>query len=462
MEKIKADLIISHGSIITMNSRDEILADAAIVIQGSKIAAIGPAGSINAQYSAAENIDASDTVIIPGLVDTHYHTAQQLERAMLYHLGHELRLKEPVWLRYLIPFEANLTDEDLYLGAMLGYANQLKVGTTCFADPGGPRPEFAAAALEKVGNRGALAASTIDLVEGVPPEMYDTPAGVREKGERFFKAWNGKAGGRVRVWMAMRQLMICSEEMMRTVHDVAAELNTGLHIHLGEGTYEVDFAIEKSGLRPAEYLDSIGFLGPNVLAAHSVYLSDHDLDLYQKHDISVAHCPTVAFQYMGPTRVPEMLRRNIRVGMGTDGALSSGGSLDLFRQMHISQIALGLTFGVPFRNYAMLQHETLLKMATLGGARALRWDDEIGSLEVGKKADLLLLDCTDLDVLPAYDPLFAASSNASGAQVKTVLVDGKVMVKNRELVNVDEAELKAKVKERAPKIISRFLERIQS
>jgi 5-methylthioadenosine/S-adenosylhomocysteine deaminase len=235
----------------------------------------------------------------------------------------------------------------------------------------------------------------------------------------------------------------------------------GIHIHLDEGSYEVDYAIEKSGMRPAEYLEAMGFLGPNVHAAHSVLMSDHELDLYQQYDISVAHCPTPVFTYCGVTRIPEMLRRGLRVGLGTDGALSSGGSLDLFRQMNISFVVMVATYGLPYRNPAPILPDDLLRIATVGGARALMWDQEIGSLEVGKKADLILLDRSDLDVLPSYDPVHTVASNASAAQVRTVLVDGKVVVKDGALVNVDEAELKAKVKERAPRILQHFLERIQ-
>ena len=461
MEKISVDLLILHGSVITMGPDNKVIEDGAVAIKGDTIKAVGPAREISDKYLAAEIIDASHTVVLPGLVDTHFHTGQQFERAMLYHISKEMKLREPVWQNYLITFEANLRDEDVYLSALFAYSNLLKNGTTCFADAGGPLPESMAPAIEKTGIRGILARSTLDLKEGIPPEMQDTISGIANKGENFYRQWNGKADGRIRVWMGMRQIMICSRELLECLKDLADQLKTGIHIHLSEGTYEVDYAIEKSGLRPAEYLASIGFLGSNVHAAHSVLLSDKDLDLYQKYDVSVAHCPAAAFMYCGVARVPEMLRRGIRVGLGTDGALSSGGSLDLFRQMHISLYTMAATFGVPYRNPTPLLPDDLLRVATLGGAQALSWDHEIGSLEVGKKADLIMLNCNDLDVLPSYDPIYMAASNASGAQVKTVFVNGKIVVKDGVLVNVDEAELKAKVKERAPKIIKRFLDRVQ-
>jgi 5-methylthioadenosine/S-adenosylhomocysteine deaminase len=461
MEKIPADLLITRGAVITMDKDNQVFEDGSIAIIGNTIAAVGPAQAIASQYSAPQTLDAGGCVVMPGLVDTHFHTGQQFERAMLYRLSKEMKLKEPVWQNFLITFEANLSDEDVYLSGLFAYANLLKVGTTCFADAGGPRPESMAPAVEKIGIRGVLARSTLDLKEGIPVEMQDTPAGVAARGESLFKEWNGKANGRIRVWMGMRQIMICSRELLDCIKDLADRLKTGIHIHLAEGTYEVDYAIEKSGMRPAEYLASIGFLAPNVHAAHSVLLSDKELDLYQKYDVSVAHCPAAVFMYCGVTRIPDMLRRGLRVGLGSDGPLSSGGSLDLFRQMHISLYTIAATFGLPYRNPTPLLPDDLLRVATLGGARALSWDQEIGSLEAGKKGDIVLLARDDLDVLPSYDPVYTAASNASAAQVKTVLVDGKIVVKDGALVNIDEAELKARIKEKAPKIVERFLERVR-
>jgi 5-methylthioadenosine/S-adenosylhomocysteine deaminase len=461
MDKTKVELLVKNGTILTMNKDSLIIEDGSIAIMGSEIEAVGPAAEIDSQYTADETLDASDHIIMPGLVDTHLHTAQQFERGILVYLSRDTKLKEPAWLNYLISFEGSLSDDDLYLSALFAYANLLKVGTTCFADAGGPRPEIMAPALEKTGIRGILARSTLDLKEGVPVEMQDTPAGIVSKGESLYKEWNGRGDGRIRTWMGMRQIMICSREALDSIKGLADQLNTGVHIHLAEGAYEVDYAIGISGMRPTEYLASINFLGSNVHAAHSVLLSDKELDLYEKFDVSVAHCPGPAFTYCGVAKIPEMLKRGIRVGLGTDGAMASGGSLDLFRQMAVAYHTHVVVYGLPYNDHAPIMNEDLLRMATIGGARALSWDDEIGSLENGKKADMILLSRNELDILPSYDAAFTADSNASAAQVKTVLVNGKVVVKDGALANVDEEEIKARVKERAPKIVSRFLERIQ-
>jgi 5-methylthioadenosine/S-adenosylhomocysteine deaminase len=459
MPKLHADLLITDCAILTMDAADTVIERGDIAIAGQRIVAVGK--GIAANYEAAQMIDGRDHIAMPGFVDTHVHTAQQFERSLLKHLNREQTWREPVWQTMLFPFEASLTEDDMLLSGLFCYANMLKLGTTCFADAGGPMPEMMAQAVERIGIRGAVARSTLDATEGVPPEMTDTIAGVIEKGERLHRQWHGKANGRIRTWLGMRQLMVCSDALMRAVKALADQLQTCIHIHLAEGPYEVDHAIIRSGKRPTEFLDSLGFLGPNVHAAHSVMLSERELDLYQQHDVSVGHCPVAMFSYTGVAKVPDMLRRKLRVGLGTDGAAFSGGSLDLFRQAHIAFQTHSAVYGMPYRDPLPVTQEDLLRVATLGGARALRWDDEIGSLEVGKKADIVLLARDHLDVMPGYDPMYTASSNASGAQVRTVIVDGQVVVLDGRLTTIDEDDLKAQVRERAPKIVERFLARVR-
>ena len=461
MKKNSVDRIISNAIILTVNPRNEVIRNGSLAIKDRKIVALGSNKEIESAYEAAETLDATDQIAMPGLVDTHFHTGQQFERNLMTYLKKETHLRDPIWQYALIPFEASLSDEDIHLSALLAYANMLKVGTTCFADPGGPRPENMAPAMQETGIRGVLARSTLDTTNDIPVEMQDTVEGVVAKGERFYKEWYGKAEGRIRTWMALREIMVSTAELIRAVKETADRLGIGIHTHLGEHPSEVDFAIMKSGLRPAHYLESLGFLGRNVHAAHSALLSQSELDLYEKYDVSVAHCPAVAFAFCGPTKVPEMLRRGLRVGIGTDGAFSSGGSLDLFKQMAITRYAQTALFGLPYReDLAFVSDVSLLRMATIGGAQALHWDDEIGSLEPGKTADILLINLNDLDMVPMYDAIHTAASIASGASVDTVLVNGDVVMRHRKLTTVDEEALIAKVRERTPRILSRFLERV--
>jgi len=458
--KIEVDILVIGGDVITMNPTGEVLNDGALAIRGNQIVAVGSTVEIKATYTASEIIDAHQHVVMPGLIDSHTHTAQQFQRSLVKWLGRQRPFKEPVWQTLLFPFEASLTEEDMHLSGLFAYANMLKVGTTTFADSGGPCPEALAPAIEQIGIRGVLARSTVDATDGIPREMTDTVAGIIQKNESLFNQWHGKAQGRIRVWMGMRQIMVCSEDLLHAVRGLADQFNTGIHIHLAEGPYEVDWAIIHAGQRPTEYLASRGFLSKGVHAAHSVMLSERELDLYQDYDVSVGHCPVAMFSYTGVAKVPEMLRRKLRVGLGSDGAAFSGGSLDLFQQMKMAYHTHSVVYGMPYRDISPVSQEDMLEVATLGGARALRWDAEIGSLEVGKKADLILLSIDDLDVMPSYDPLHTASSSASGAQVRTVIVDGRVVVRNGKLMTMDEQALREEIRARAPKIVERFLKRI--
>jgi 5-methylthioadenosine/S-adenosylhomocysteine deaminase len=455
----KIDLLVSGGTILTMDVKNNVIQQGAVAIHDSKIIDIGPHDEIGSKYQPIERIDASDKIVMPGLIDTHYHTGQQFERNLMSYLSREQLVKDPVWLHSLVPFEGSLSDEDIHLSALFGYANLLKVGTTCFADPGGPRPELMAPAVEETGIRGILARSTLDAVENVPPEMQDTIDGITRKGKDFHSKWNGKADGRLKVWLGMRQIMVCSQPLLKALRSLADELKTGIHIHLAEQATEVEYAIVKSGKRPAAYLADEGFLGPDVLAAHSVLLSEHDLDIYQKYDVAVAHCPAI-FAFTGAAKIPEMLKRGIRVGLGSDGPLSSGGSLDLFRQMTITRYGQTIVFGIPYDDRDVTDDVKLLRMATIGGARAISWDTEIGSLETGKRADIICINLNDLDIMPSYDPINTAAQVAQGHHVDTVIVNGKLVMKNRKLLTIDEEDLIEWVKQRGPKIIRRFLGRV--
>jgi 5-methylthioadenosine/S-adenosylhomocysteine deaminase len=262
-----------------------------------------------------------------------------------------------------------------------------------------------------------------------------------------------EADRRIDAWLALRQLLVCSPPLWEAFRDLATELDVRIHTHVAEGTYEVDYAAEHWGKRPAEYLESIGFLGPRVHAAHSILLSNDELDLYARRGVTVAHCPMGNF-IIGPPKTPDMVRLGIPVGIGSDGA--SNGSIDLFQAMHVSQVALQSHFGTPWHIRTVLSAEDLLAMATIGGARALGLQADLGSLEAGKRADLLLINPSRPDLQPIYDPLFTAARVATGADVETVIVAGRVVMKDGHLTTVDEEQLGTRLGRQWPAIMDRF------
>jgi 5-methylthioadenosine/S-adenosylhomocysteine deaminase len=448
------DLLVLGGDVITMDTDHRVIRDGALAARDGRITWIGTASEGRQRFEASRTLDAGERIVLPGLVDTHFHTGQQLLRGKITELGRRRQLKLPIWRNYLIPFESVLTEEDMYLSGQIAYANMLRVGTTCFAEAGGPHPDEMARAALDLGIRGLVAQSTMDVGDGLPASMKFTTQGAIDRNVALIKAWGVSATEqRVGAWLALRQLLVCSRELWEAFRDLSDESGSRVHIHLAEGTYEVEYAAEHWGTRPTEYLEELGFLGPRVHAAHSILLSANEIDLYAERHVSVAHCPLGNF-IIGPPKVPEMRRRAIRVGLGTDGA--STGSLDLFEAIRVSWVALQSQYGTAWHDRSVLSVEDLLQMATLGGAQALGMGDHIGSLEVGKRADLVIANPHHWDLQPVYDPLFTAARGLTGRDVETVVVDGNTVVDGGALLTVDEAELRARLAERWPLIMQRF------
>ena len=453
---LEVDLLVSGCDIVTIDAHDTVIRDGAIAVDAGRIVWVGKAGDAPARYRGRTRLDGSGRIALPGLIDAHFHTAQQLLRGKIAEMGRTRQLKLPVWKNYLIPFESGLDPEDVRLSATLGYVNMLRVGTTCFAEAGGPHPDQMGEAALEVGIRGFVALSTIDQSEtigaAVPHSMMMTAEEAYERNVALVKRWKGQ--GRVQAWLALRQIIVCSPGLIKSIAAAARELDIKIHTHLCEGTYEIDYAAEKFGRRPTEYLEELGVLSHRLHCAHSVLLSPEEVDLYAKHRLSACHCSFNNYA-IGLPRLIEMWRRGIDIGLGTDGA-ATWGTLDIFQVAHIARVAQQAVGGTPWHIRAPLTSEQLLRIATMGGARALGLADQIGSLEVGKRADFLLCDATEVDQMPVHDALFVAANIVVGRDVRTVVVDGKVVMKEREILTVDVEEMRAKLVQRRPIIMERF------
>lgn len=454
------DLLVTGGAVVCLDAAGTTHADGAIAIRDRRIAWIGPAAEARARFAAAETIRAGGTIAMPGLVDGHFHTAQQLLRGKIVALGRTRVLKNPVWKNYYIPFEAMLEPEDVYLSGLVAYTNMLSVGTTCFAEAGGPHPDEMGRAALETGIRGFIALSTLDQGAWVPPTMRMTTDEALARNVELFERWQGAAdaatgrGTRVGAWFGMRQIMVCSRELIRMLGTESKARGVKIHAHLCEGTYEIDYALEQFGKRPAEYLEELGVLDPHLHAAHSVLLSPEEMQLYLRRRPSACHCPTNNY-HIGPMRLLEMWRHGLDVGLGTDGA-ASWGTLDIFQLAHIARVGQTMVFGTPWHNRTVTHGEEMLAIATTGGARALALGAEIGSLEPGKKADILLVDANALDQAPLYDPTFTIANTTVGRDVRTVIVDGDVVLKDREFVKIDLERVHALLAARLPKLMQRL------
>jgi 5-methylthioadenosine/S-adenosylhomocysteine deaminase len=447
-----ADLLIVGASIVAFDDAGTEVPDGAIAIAGNRIAWIGKAAESRKRFHAKETIDASGLIAMPGFVDAHFHTAQQFLHGKLAAIRRRGQLKDPVWSRYLVPFESGLEPEDVYCSGLAGYASMISSGTTCFLEAGGPFPDEMGRAAGEIGIRGRIALSTMDMDESIPRGSRFTTGEALRKNEELVKRWQDHP--RVNAWLSLRQIMVNTTELTRGMSELAKQLDTPIHTHLAEGTYEVDYAIAKWGLRPAEYMESLGALHQHIHAAHSVLLSLKELDLYQRRDVSACHCSFNNYG-MGAPRVLEMLARGIRLGLGTDGAATRG-SLDMFEVVHAATVGQQAVAGTPYHITPPITHEQILSAAIRGGARAARLEHQIGSLEPGKLADLILAESTSPAQFPNYDPMITLAESTVGPNVRTVIIDGRVVMKDRVLLTVDLAAMKDRVNRQYDTLMNRF------
>lgn len=451
------DTLIRGCDIVTLDDSDTVLPNGAVAIKDGKITWLGKASETTEVRPANGVIDGSGHIALPGMIDAHVHTAQQLLRGKLAEMGRIAPLRNPPWKNYYVPFEGLLEPEDVYLSGLVAYTNMLLGGTTCFAEAGGPHPDEMARAALKVGIRGFVSQSTVDQspeVAGraVPGSMVMSTKEAYDRNVELVKRW--RDGGRVQAWLSLRQIIVCSPELIKSLSAAAKDLGVKIHTHLAEGTYEIDYALEKFGKRPTEYLDDLGALGHHLHCAHSVILSPNEVDLYQKHRVSACHCAMGNYG-IGVPRLHEMWRRGIDIGLGTDGAAAAG-TMDMFQVAHVARVGQQASIGHQYHTRVPMSSEELLRVATRGGARALAIDDQVGSIETGKRADLILVSANEFDHLGVMDPLYIASTLVVGRDVRTVIVDGNIVMKDREVLTVDVEEIRHRLRKRRPEIMERF------
>jgi 5-methylthioadenosine/S-adenosylhomocysteine deaminase len=438
----KSALLIKNCQVLLPDF--SILPDVAILIEGNRIARIAPEVDLPDPQPDTEVLDAQSKLALPGFVDGHTHAAQTLLRGSVVD---ELPM---VWARILVPFESALDYETTYAGAMLFCLQNLRAGITTFADAGGPHMEAVADAAIQTGIRAVITRSTMDQGAFVPDSMKDSVQDAIAKTEALYDAYNDQAEGRIKIWFGVRQAMTTSAELAEAISDRSKALQTGVHAHLAEHLDEVSHCLRNFGLRPAEWFNHFGLLGPNFIGAHSVRLTADEIRLMAARDANAVHCPTSNLQNHGFSKTPQMLSRGINIGLGTDGG--SGVRLNLFEQMRLLKNAMQARFGVEINDPLTIPTLETLKMATSGGAKAVMQQDEIGTLEEGKKADILLLDMNQIHLSPTADLPKTLVLNGGPDDITDVIVDGKLLLKDRQFLHLDETEIRRKAGEALLKI----------
>ena len=361
------DLVVAGATIVCLDQPGTVVTDGAIAVRGNRIHWIGTKKQADTLFDAASVVDGSGMIAMPGLIDTHVHTAQHLLRGKISEIARREKIKIPIWKNYYIPFEAMLDPEDIYLSGLACYANMITVGTTCFAEAGGPHPDEMGRAALETGIRGFIAQSTIDQGAAFPDAMrMETEQAFRSNVDLVAR-WAKQ--DRVKAWLSLRQIITCSPTLIQMMAEAAADLDTRIHVHLCEGSYEIDYTMEQFGMRPAEFMESIDALSHHVHAAHSTLASPDELDLFVERDCSASHCPYNNY-HVGPHPLLQMWQRGIRVGLGTDGA-ASWGPLDIFRAAHAARIGQQAITGTPLHFHDIMPSDRLIRVATNGGAAAL-------------------------------------------------------------------------------------------
>ena len=377
-------------------------------------------------------IDAKDKILLPGFVNTHTHLSMALFRGLADDLSLDSWLNDHIW-----PMEANLNEYYCYIGALLGAVELIKSGTTTFSDMYFYM-EDVAKAVEESGIRAVLSYGMIDFGD------EEKRKAEIEKNMNLFKNCHNTADGRIKVFFGPHSPYTASEELLKEVRKLADENNIKIHIHVSETQKEIDDVSAEKGLRPFEYLDSIGFLGPDVICAHSVWLSDEEIEIIKKHDVKISHNPCSNMKLAsGIAPVKKLLDNDICVAIGTDGA-SSNNNLDIIEELKTASLLQKVSTLDP----EALNSDEALAMGTIEGAKALGLDDEIGTIEVGKKADLILIDTNNANMIPDSSKL---SSNviyaANGFNVDTTICNGQILMENRQLTTLDEQDIYKKAKE---------------
>jgi 5-methylthioadenosine/S-adenosylhomocysteine deaminase len=436
----KPDILITGGTLLTMAPPGRILDNQVIGIRDGKILFVqqGPP-SLPFSMTAREVVDASGCIVMPGLVNVHGHLAMTCFRG----LADDLPLM--TWLNdHIFPAEAKFIDrKTVYAGAMLAIAEMILSGTTTFCDGYFFEGEVGRAAIA-AGMRGVIAQGFIDLPTPDRPGHSEQAA----IAERFVERWRDRST-LVTPALFCHSAYACLPETLQTVKAVARRTGVSFQIHLAETREEVRLIWERYGRKPVQHLRDLDLLDEDTIAAHSIWLDGEELDLLAAGKVKVAHDPESNMKLgAGVAPVPEMLRRGIDVGLGTDGCASNN-DLDLFGEMGMAAKLHKVFSGDP----TVLPAERVVEMATIGGARVLGMADRIGSITPGKEADIILVDIRKPHLTPIYNPFSHLVYAARGADVVTSIIGGRIVMKNRRLLQIELAAVMEEVRRIADRIM---------
>jgi cytosine/adenosine deaminase-related metal-dependent hydrolase len=436
------DLLIQNGTVVTLNPKREVLLGAGVLVRDGRIAEVGRVSEPEAR--GRRTLDASGMVVLPGLIHGHIHACRTLFR----NRADGLELLD--WLRQRIwPFEAAHDEQSVRASADLTFAELIRSGATAALDMGTVRHTgqiFESA--RDAGFRLTGGKAMMDAGQGLPAGLRESTRESIDESVRLAKEWHGAAHGRLQYAFAPRFALACTDELMRAVAARARELGVRVHTHASENASECDAVRQRTGQDNVSYLHSLGLTGPHCTLAHCIWLTSDEQRLLRDTGTVVCHCPSSNLKLAsGFAKIPELLREGVRVCLGADGAPCNN-NLDLFLEMRLAAL-----IHKPRAGALAMQPEDVLEMATLGGARALGLEAELGSIEPGKRADLTVVDLRAPHATPTGDDVVAALVySATSADVRHVVIDGRLVMRDRELLTMDLPAVLATAAEQARRL----------
>ncbi|GAB6157680.1 amidohydrolase [Desulfotomaculum varum] len=427
-------LLIRGATILTMEGPEAIINTGEILIEDGWITHVGLPGSASGSFDMDEVIEADGQVAMPGFINCHTHAAMTLLRGYADDLPLMKWLSEKIW-----PFEAKMTGEDIYWGTMLACLEMIKSGTTCFGDMYDHMHEVARA-VEHSGMRAMLSRGMIGVLPTADKALADA--------EELAKNWHGKADGRITVMLGPHAPYTCPPEYLDKVMNLAAKLKLGINIHVSETLAEVEEIKKRYGKTPVQHLDSLGVFKFPVLAAHCVHLDEQDMEILAQKAMGIAYNPQSNMKLAsGIAPVARLLEMGATVGIGTDGTASNN-NLDMLEELRTGSYLQK----VSTMNPEVLPAYRALQMATIDGALCMGLGDRVGLIKEGMRADIILLDATQPHMCPRHHLVANIAYAAGASDVRTVIIDGKVVMLDRVVLTIDEERVMYEVSERAARL----------
>jgi 5-methylthioadenosine/S-adenosylhomocysteine deaminase len=427
-------LLIRNINVVPIDGKNELIRNTNIYILDNKIVHIG---EIREDINVERIIDGKNKLAMPGLINSHTHIGMSLLRNFADDLPLHDWLTKKIW-----PIEAKLNEVDIYWGSLLSMVEMIQGGTTAFCDMYDCMDEVGKGLVES-GMRGVLTRGMIEEEGKNQIKLNAT--------RKLYKDWHGKGNGRVKVMVAPHAPYTCSPDFLKEIVNLAKELNTGIHIHLSETKREVEDSFKLYGKSPIKHVYDLGLLDLHTIAAHCVHVDDKDIEIMKEKNVFPVNNPGSNLKLAsGFAPVDKMLKKGISVALGTDGS-SSNNNLNMFEEINLAAIinkAVNL-------DAVSVPAISALEMATINGAKALQWDNEIGSIEVGKKADMILIDVDKPHLYPYHNIISSLAYSVQASDVDTVIVDGKIIMEKREIKTLDVEKIKFMAEKHAQDLVKR-------